>query len=953
MNSIITTTRQVNQHYRKNHKNDMKRTYDEILNDDADMIGNNTSTDNINNSDDINSNNFDNQELILVNKDDVNDIIIDTIIPTDMHEASNHNHLVNIEGNLVNNDNDLVNIEGNLVNNDNDLANEECNLVKNKKLKLANVEPKYLVGKMRYGDQTNLFELSDQIPDQEVKFQLLMTKFTTMLARKQQKLFGNIMTNIMDIYFGNKEIVAIQLPNNYSDLRRMYIDGKESINANIKIPECRMLQKHSYVSIVDCIEDFLTRNEVSLVTIDDWETVLIDNNKVDNMFIFNSERTNEILENGRRRELLELNHSIDENKCLPLFLKFWSDDFDPNRSVKQNRQSVWIRTCTIFGMTKNATKLEKTYPISLSKKGHNHEEIDIRTLDELEQLRSGKFITIFSNCNDELVNIHADIYCVLNDQPERRGNLGLAHGNSIVHGRFGCIIDSRKVASVIRSCKKCTKSIIDEMTSDRVTYHDWRDKSCKHCSAWMYNMEHDKLWYEPDNDYPIHDMDATIKIKDGKIGPRIITGDDIIKGINYCCSKLLNGGYNAKEARMYLKQLGLHTVAQEKIISTALQSMQNKDYDHEQMVSYKLPASWYGFEDTTIFVDVPMHLLMLGVVKSVMGKINKWLRKINKNTMFVNKVSGILLQIKKMNIEWCKVLEYPTTDKTGGWVSEFFLGMSRIGRWFYGMLNYLDLNEEQQEELNDILKLVESMCTMVKEVMWKEYDPMFYEYKLEAVIRYFLIYYDKIDVILGEEGVPGWIKQYNMMCLLNLPNVIKRFGSLRNIWEGGNDGEAILKRVKNQMKSGLVNEWEIWVINNLIKDEVYSNWESSINKQEIKNNYIRMECKTYVSRNIIKKHIEKRLPLSGIINNNKLYMCYRKDNEIKLYELLLADVNNKKGEGTNKKIINYFDSNNTLDEIDEGKLSIGYLLLPRLTEQGYRGDDDNDCMYEMVRSDWK
>jgi hypothetical protein len=417
-------------------------------------------------------------------------------------------------------------------------------------------------------------------------------------------------------------------------------------------------------------------------------------------------------------------------------------------------------------------------------------------------------------------------------------------------------------------------------------------------------MEHDKLWYEPDNDYPIHDMDATIKIKDGKIGPRIITGDDIIKGINYCCSKLLSGGYNAKEARMYLKQLGLHTVAQEKIISTALQSMQNEDYDHEQMVSYKLPASWYGFEDTTIFVDVPMHLLMLGVVKSVMGKINKWLRKINKNTMFVNKVSGILLQIKKMNIEWCKVLEYPRTDKTGGWVSENFVAMTRLCVWFYSVLKQLPINEQYTDpttvyttwnkkechkwlqvrgidntgkiidlkkqigeymesdnvpsiqkktdiSIINIMDLISSTQKMIKTMISEETTKRDIK-KLEAIIRLYLIHYDKLDCGLRETLVPSWIQQYNMVCLLNIPRIMLKYGTMRNVWEGGKDGEAYLKQVKHNLKSGLVNQWHTWVLTNLLKEEIYDNWKT-MNQQQ--NADLRLYAKIYVNKKKRRNHI--------------------------------------------------------------------------------------------------
>ena len=43
---------------------------------------------------------------------------------------------------------------------------------------------------------------------------------------------------------------------------------------------------------------------------------------------------------------------------------------------------------------------------------------------------------------------------------------------------------------------------------------------------------------------------------------------------------------------------------------------------------------------------------------------------------------------------------------------------------------------------------------------------------------------------------PIWLSTYSMLNLLNLPDIMKRFGPLRNFWEGTTMGEGILKIVK-------------------------------------------------------------------------------------------------------------------------------------------------------------
>lgn len=110
-------------------------------------------------------------------------------------------------------------------------------------------------------------------------------------------------------------------------------------------------------------------------------------------------------------------------------------------------------------MNENGERIETTYPISLSTKGSNHEVIESCIKTEIEMLQSGKLLIMYSRFHNNIVYVHSDIFCVMNDQLERRGNLKLANGNSICHGRFGFILDCKQKKNVIRSCVDCSKSI--------------------------------------------------------------------------------------------------------------------------------------------------------------------------------------------------------------------------------------------------------------------------------------------------------------------------------------------------------------------------------------------------------------------------------------------------------------------------------------------------------------
>jgi hypothetical protein len=152
---------------------------------------------------------------------------------------------------------------------------------------------------------------------------------------------------------------------------------------------------------------------------------------------------------------------------------------------------------TFFAMLSSGKKISVTYSLSLSLKGLVHDVVEESFLKEINVLRYGKPQVLFSRSHNSMIKVHADIFCVLNNQPERRSNLKLANSNSILHGRFGYILDVMQVQISIKSSDSCSRSIIMEATTNSVHSEvkiAWRDTSLK-CSAWMYHMQHKNLNY--------------------------------------------------------------------------------------------------------------------------------------------------------------------------------------------------------------------------------------------------------------------------------------------------------------------------------------------------------------------------------------------------------------------------------------------------------------------------
>ena len=206
----------------------------------------------------------------------------------------------------------------------------------------------------------------------------------------------------------------------------------------------------------------MLRQDNLITDIHNYDNIIKHYVNENDMHIFKTNRVKNIINKAKTRLV---NSTVPQRPIIPLFLTFWSDDFDPNKSIKNNRQSVWIKTMTIFSIDIKGNKISSTYPLTLAMKGKDHDIVEKYYMRQILSLREGELISMFSTSHKAIVHVHADIFCVMNDQPERRGNLNLCYGNSAIHGRFGILMDCKQVKDGIRSCMSCTKSIIEEAMS--------------------------------------------------------------------------------------------------------------------------------------------------------------------------------------------------------------------------------------------------------------------------------------------------------------------------------------------------------------------------------------------------------------------------------------------------------------------------------------------------------
>jgi hypothetical protein len=546
-------------------------------------------------------------------------------------------------------------------------------------------------------------------------------------------------------------------------------------------------------------------------------------------------------------------------------------------------------------------------------------------------------------------------------------------------------------------------------------------------------MDSPLLCYKPDKSYPEWCIPRS-----GKIEPKIITREHVEEGILFVHDGLVLNKFKKNEAINVLRYYGLSGDAIDKIVTNGLnekrynEAYNNRRQDpneyHELKEDYKLdkskyeqwelPSSWFGEDNTRLYVDVPMHLLFLGITKSCMIKATKWLTMKRMYSTFLSFSKKILDPIERMNLDWCKLIKYPTSEKFGGWVSENYLGMARACNWFYALMSYLPEQEEYEDphpdlplkewskqqlkgwleargvpnkigkvteliaiiqdykdndnepdlinithlKVQDILMMFNVLNKMISYMMSMETTRDDID-KLESIIRAFLIAYDIVDKGLDyNKEEPSFMRQYNFLCLLNVPENMRQFGSMRNLWEGGIVGEGFLRGMKKELKQGMIGSWQVWTLKNILERDLYADLILQKHKK-LKGDFrlkVEKECIIHRTEEQAEKAYHSGEPLSGLIignNMDRLYILFRKKDKLS-YKTVSIDTENKiRWQFQNYYHINIEDDNDTTMVTDdiENIMSVesitGALLLPKLFEEGYQRKDCN-TLYCIIQSRW-
>lgn len=98
--------------------------------------------------------------------------------------------------------------------------------------------------------------------------------------------------------------------------------------------------------------------------------------------------------------------------------------------------------------------------------------------------------------------------------------------------------------------------------------------------------------------------------------------------------------------------------------------------------------------------------------------------------------------------------------------------------------------------------------------------------QVEREIKIYLTNLDNFEVGINTEQKKGksaiqnkiWFKKYNFLSLLNIPDIMNKYGPLINLWEGSNQGEGYLRYAKPRITDIHSVNWQLNAHTNLLNE---------------------------------------------------------------------------------------------------------------------------------------
>lgn len=209
------------------------------------------------------------------------------------------------------------------------------------------------------------------------------------------------------------------------------------------------------------------------------------------------------------------------------------------------------------------------------------------------------------------------------------------------------------------------------------------------------------------------------------------------------------------------------------------------------------------------------------------------------------------------------------------------------------------------------------------------------------------------------KDVHAWISCYNFTTLLNLPQNVRNFRTMRDLWEGGFAGEGSVRFIKPVVaRLGKVPNWPRHALKTIHQNRAFKDIRRQVAKNDTRKQKNINDFHCYKTVSAAKQAMSQPHPLSVITYGNKFYMVTRKkDNRctrvLQLYRKSLAGI---------KVGLHYFvwecDQEEEKVAIEQEHVTSYCLFLPlpdpsKLVGRTEVNDSSEQVVYAVINSAWK
>ena len=528
-------------------------------------------------------------------------------------------------------------------------------------------------------------------------------------------------------------------PDSLAEQDNRYFRGVNSILQNIPHPPVsRFGDHHARVNIGNCMKDALARGTaVAFLTLDDIFTPIDVSRPV--YTLTQTRRAREVamrslfdslgmptdgsanIEHSKNRamQLIERKGLRGQDVFVCLFI-VWTDGIEPN-AIKQGRNGVWAGSVTFVpAEKKNWNDRRNTYPLAIGRdktkdgNGIDHWPVMRDINENIWQLRRRPLQQHKYYCSQigRAACVLSAQYAYFADQPERRKATGTAPGTQRYHGRFRCRAMQKKLAKFLVPCHSCVQSL-ENGTIPR---------GCQSCCCWDALTDGPSkrlLETDPEDGYPMHPQEHVMKYLTPakKMAPKRVTFRSLLEATTHAWTMFTTKKWTEDQTRKFLESECLEGSLVDKISENGHRKRTLGDI-HDGITKHtdevirdtleewkqnpskydlpETPSHWTGGDEISMFVDSPMHLLFLGIVKKVLQVIKAWMLEQGMFRDFTERVKTYNQKLDEIgSLEYLPLQDF-RQGKFGGWVSENFGAFERIMLWFFQEIGTL-LNIDELE----------------------------------------------------------------------------------------------------------------------------------------------------------------------------------------------------------------------------------------------------------------